>query len=481
MLQPAPHDTLGVSTPTLPSSVPWQPPQATALSSPTAPASATPPATPSSTPTPHHLPTTQYDIKAKIDYKTLSLEVNEAVIFSNKNPLPLENLLFVVEANQKPGMFTLNALHWEDDTSINTFTLTEDTILVPLKQALPPGRTATLAISYTLKLPQRQGTLGYTSRQINIADWYPVLPAYSPQSGWLVHPPHLVGEHLVYDIADYSVELQLINFPSETVIAASTPCERVGNTLTFFAQQARNFTLSISSEYKKLSRNENGVLLSAYVFSEHEQAGINALNYMADAITLFSEMFHPYPRNSLTLVEWQNQDGMEYDGLFFLNWNYFEYAPGGARSGLASMVVHETAHQWWYALVGNDPAVEPWLDEALCTYSEKLFYEQRYPELLSWWWDYRIHHYKPEGAVNKTIYEFAAYRPYVNATYLRGALFLEDLRNVMGEEAFFNLLSEYAKQYQGKLAKSQDFFDIAAEISPVSLSELTNRYFIPTP
>lgn len=481
MLQPAPQSTPNADSPEFLSPIPGQPTQATILTSPTASASETPSATLASTPSLNHSPATRYDLRAKIDYKTLSLEVDETVIFINKNPVSLENLLFVVEANRKPGAFALDSLRWEDKTSFDTFTLTEDTILIPLKQALPPGGTVTLALSYTLKLPQRQGTLGYTYRQINIADWYPFLPAYSPHSGWLTHPPHLVGEHLVYDIADYSVELELINFPPETVVAASAPCERVGNTLTFFVQQARNFTLSISSEYKKLSRNENGVLLSAYVFGEHEQAGINALNYMADAINLFSEIFHPYPHSSLSLIEWQNQDGMEYDGLFFLNWNYFEYAQGGARSGLASMVIHETAHQWWYALVGNDPAREPWLDEALCTYSEKLFYEQRYPELLSWWWDYRIHHYKPEGAINKAIYEFAAYRPYVNATYLRGALFLEDLRNVIGEEAFFNLLSEYARQYQGKLAKSQDFFDIAAEVSPVGLNELTNRYFIPTP
>jgi hypothetical protein len=31
--------------------------------------------------------------------------------------------------------------------------------------------------------------------------------------------------------------------------------------------------------------------------------------------------------------------------------------------------VHETAHQWWYALVGNDEYRHPWMDEALAQYT----------------------------------------------------------------------------------------------------------------
>ena len=33
-------------------------------------------------------------------------------------------------------------------------------------------------------------------------------------------------------------------------------------------------------------------------------------------------------------------------------------------------VVHELAHQWFYSLVGNDQARDPWLDEALASYAE---------------------------------------------------------------------------------------------------------------
>ena len=33
------------------------------------------------------------------------------------------------------------------------------------------------------------------------------------------------------------------------------------------------------------------------------------------------------------------------------------------------MTTHEVAHQWFYSLVGNDQAHDPWLDEVLATYA----------------------------------------------------------------------------------------------------------------
>ena len=37
------------------------------------------------------------------------------------------------------------------------------------------------------------------------------------------------------------------------------------------------------------------------------------------------------------------------------------------------VVHHETAHQWFYSLVGNDQALDPWLDEALATWAQAVF------------------------------------------------------------------------------------------------------------
>ena len=96
--------------------------------------------------------------------------------------------------------------------------------------------------------------------------------------------------------------------------------------------------------------------------------------------------------------------------------------------------------------MGNDQAQEPWLDEALSTYSEKLYYENLQPTGLDWWWKYRINYFSPQGWVDGSIYNPAGYRAYRDAVYLNGALFLDDLRNLIGDAPFFNFLGDYFQE-----------------------------------
>lgn len=55
--------------------------------------------------------------------------------------------------------------------------------------------------------------------------------------------------------------------------------------------------------------------------------------------------------------------GMEYPGLIFIGRDWM--AESQADS-LELMLAHETAHQWFYALVGSDQVTDAWQDEALC-------------------------------------------------------------------------------------------------------------------
>ena len=85
--------------------------------------------------------------------------------------------------------------------------------------------------------------------------------------------------------------------------------------------------------------------------------------------------------------------------------------------------------------------------KSLATYCELLFYENYYPEDVVWWWDYRVTQFHPNGAVNSTIYDYKSFRPYVNAVYLRGVLFLNDIRDQIGKENFLFVLHDYAQLY----------------------------------
>ena len=124
----------------------------------------------------------------------------------------------------------------------------------------------------------------------------------------------------------------------------------------------------------------------------------------------------------------------------------------------------------------NDQAMEPWLDEALATYSERLFYEQNYPDVNAWQ-AFRIDAYNPSGWVDTDIYHGGDFRTYANAVYLRGAEFLQALRGRLSDEVYFAFLKDYAAQMAGKLAISSDFFRILRQHTNKDISDLLSNYF----
>jgi hypothetical protein len=422
---------------------------------------------------------TQYVLSARLDYEQHHLAVTQTITYVNQTQTPLPDLLLVVEPNRGPGVFRLNHLSWADGQPIRDFTLEGARLEVPLLVPLAPGGQASLSVSFELDLPAEVGLLGYTARQINLGDWYPFLPPYRDGQGWLIHEPWVVGEHLVYGVADYQVEIRLEGPPTGLTIAASGLVDVNGSRHWYRLEGARGFAWSVSPEYIVLSETNDSVTVTSYAFPEHRTAGQAALSTTVEALALYGELFGLYPHAELAVVEAEFPDGMEYDGLYFLGSEYYAAYTADPRGYLTAIAAHETAHQWWYGLVGSDQALEPWLDEALCTYSERLFYERFYPELVDWWRGFRVTRFEPAGWVDSTIYDHVGFRLYVNAVYLRGALFMEELRNLMGDEPFFSSLWDYAGRWSRGQATAEDFFAALAEHSAADVGVLTEKYFTP--
>ncbi|NLC29359.1 MAG: M1 family metallopeptidase [Chloroflexi bacterium] len=140
---------------------------------------------------------------------------------------------------------------------------------------------------------------------------------------------------------------------------------------------------------------------------------------------------------------------------------------------------HELAHQWFYSQVGNNHALEPWLDEALATYSEVLFYEHYYPDLDQWWWDNRVYAHPHSGFVDNSIYDAGTYDNYRASVYLHGAIFLHDLRITMGDGAFMSALKSYIDQNNMGIAGKNDFLAVFQAANPdADIQAVFARYFM---
>jgi aminopeptidase N len=298
-----------------------------------------------------------------------------------------------------------------------------------------------------------------------------------PGEGWVAHRAGPFGEHLVYEMADFDVKIQLSDSNPDLVIAASAPAEIANDVYRYQFKGARNFSWSVSDQYILSTTTVDSVVVLSYYFPVNTVAGEAVLQTTAEALELYNDLFGPYSRKTLTVVEADFLDGMEYDGLYFLSKGFYNLYSGGPADYLTAIAAHETSHQWWYSAIGNDQALEPWLDEALSTYSERLFYENLHPQGLDWWWTYRIYYYEPQGWVDGSVYNPEGYRAYRDAVYLNGALFLEDLRDLIGDEPFFEFLYAYSQGYYRRIASGDDFFAMLEDYSQTDISPLVGEYF----
>jgi hypothetical protein len=437
--------------------------------------------TPSITPTPPTAPLSKYALSAELDYDSHQVMVDEQLTYVNTTASELSELLLLVEPNKYPNGFVLNSLSWENGDPISNYALNARELIISLPEILLPDQTIGINLSFQLNLPNQNAPYGYTDRQTNLGDWFPYVPPYTPGEGWLVREDAFLGEHLAYDMAEFLVEIKLARPSSanglELVIAASSTPETDGDIYRFLHTPARNFVWTVSDLYQILETQVGEVQVKSYSFPYHTQADQPALEETAKSLAVFNELFGPYPHKSLSVVEADFLDGMEYDGLVFLSHAFYDYYTGDPKSNLTIIAAHEVAHQWWYGLVGNDQALEPWLDEALSTFSEILYYEKEYPELTDWWWENRITFHDPQGWVDSTIYEADGFYPYRDAVYLRGVMFLGELRDLMGKDAFLEFLRDYLAQYRSRQASGDDFFNVLARHTSADLSGLITNYF----
>ncbi|HCF1059238.1 TPA: hypothetical protein NH760_006843, partial [Pseudomonas aeruginosa] len=195
------------------------------------------------------------------------------------------------------------------------------------------------------------------------------------------------------------------------------------------------------------------------------------------AFESYEKLFGHYLYDRLVIVQGDFPDGMEFSGMVFVSTDWFKGWSGQPNEFLTLITVHEVSHQWWYARVGNDPAMSPWLDEALSTYSEYIFIEEYFPNLKDWWWEFRVRSHTPQGYVDSTVYEFTSIREYINAVYLRGVMMLHAVRMDIGTEAFFELLRRYADVNSDKIAGATQFWSLMTP-EQIKATENTRRAFL---
>ena len=439
-------------------------------------------------------PTRRISADVAVDYESKTAHVSQRIEFLNREETALEHIILDVQANQWRDSFSLTDLAVNGQPA--TYHIELNRLQVDLAEPLASGCWLEIGLRFQLRadeirdgLRSYRGFFGYSPRQLNLGHALPTVAARLG-GGWRIHAPAGIGEQIVNAVADWEVNLRVDNAEESLQLAAPGVIAAIGDQAwSIRLPQSRDFALSLSEEFIVTEQQlTDGRTLAVFSFADAQvndrglvmDGAAHALRESVKALELFERRFGRYPYNRLVVVQGDFPDGMEFTGLVFVGSAWFYGFDGTEKNYLTLITIHEIAHQWWYARVGNDAALNPWLDEALATYSEYLYIEEYYPAEKNWWWYFRVAAYLPKGGVDSAVYEFNTPREYINAVYLRGAQMLQNLREDIGDESFFQLLRSYYVAGDSLIADSALFW---RQLTPdqQALTAATRNEFLTDP
>lgn len=430
-----------------------------------------------------------YDLDVNLDPVSGTVTGSSQVEYTNNQAVPLPELYLHLYPNaavfsqdvRRPGRLEVTAVSVEGQDVL--FTVEETLLKVTLESALQSQEQINLTLSWDLTVPDYPGRLGENDGIISLGNWYPILAVYDA-AGWHLDPYYDWGDPFYSEVGRYRVRLTLP--PSYQAVASGNLQARrqlppQKKELVWETSLVRDFAVAVSSEYESLEQKVGPTLVRS-VFPRGEQAGgRQALKSGCEALKFFNDNFGLYPYHQLTLAATGfDQGGMEYPNIVFLAREFYGQADAEI---LDYLVVHETAHQWWYGVVGNNQVTEAWLDEGLTEFSTVLFFEkvrgrgqEEAASLAGLYQAYR--QTNGDGKILRSLNEFPSELAYNALVYGKGCLLFLQLREELGEELMLTLLQEYYRRFAYRNATSEDFIRTAEEISGQNLSSFFQDWLL---
>ena len=228
------------------------------------------------------------------------------------------------------------------------------------------------------------------------------------------------------------------------------------------ALNVRDFAIVLSENFRITTTKVGETALSYYYYDDISPT--KTLDLVEESFAFYEKTFGEYPYPTYAVVQTGFCfGGMEYPCLVMVSDSL-------VKEGQARVIAHETAHQWWYGVVGSNQIEEAWQDEGLAEYSTLLFFEayEKYgftreglvKEALE---EYRSY-YDVYGSVlgradtrmSRSLKDFISDYEYKCIAYDKGVLMWDTLRKSVGEKKLLTGLRRYYSTCRFQTATPQD-------------------------
>ena len=283
-----------------------------------------------------------------------------------------------------------------------------------------------------------------------------------------------------YSTRRYTAELHLTVPIGFNVVAGGTAQAPVpsGDKMLFsFAFEKPQFPGSLAVvPWQPQVVSAEGLSMKVYFSAAHQAMAQSYGEAAARIVNFFSSKFGPPPVANLSLVEMDDRSLGGYAGpeVVFLA----ARAIGGSVN--IPLLAQEIAQQWWRGLVSPATQADLWIDHGLATYAAALYLENlNGVEALT----ERVRQMSIGALTHDTLPIRAAGRladfslQAHSLLYEKAAVVMHMLRWVVGDDAFFSTLKQFADQYAFQSATTEDFQKLASRISAQNLGPFFLQWF----
>ena len=384
-----------------------------------------------------------YDARMTLDFGSRALAVVSEARITNTSSASIDR----VELNTIAAR--LGSMHLAyvvvDGRTVGA-TVDDQTIVVPLGGVLAVGATTTIRLRYTATLrTSLSGSSWLFTKANGIVDAYRWLPWVSrriafdrPNSGDPFETP--VSPFVRYTVI------------TDRPLVVATTGDRVyrspdRRTQTFEARDVRDVTVTAAPDFHTRERTVGGTLIRTYYRSAANATAI--MDAAASALTRLQARLGDYPYPTFKVVQSAGGYAMESPRLIWIPY-------GTASVNVRYQVTHETAHQWFYGLVGNDQAKQPYADEAAADFVAR--------DLLG----IRRASHCSTGRLDLDIYHYSD-ACYYERVYIQGGNLLDAARDRMGSTAFWAALKGYVTTHRYGISTTRTLLDALDAATPKDL------------
>ncbi|MFY7708070.1 MAG: M1 family metallopeptidase [Flavobacteriales bacterium] len=398
----------------------------------------------------------------------------------------------------------------------------EDIAKINISKPILPGEKVVFKTPFRVKLPSGSiSRLGHIEQSYQITQWYPK-PSVYDRDGW--HPiPYLTqgefySEFGKFDVsitlpANYTVgatgdlqtasEIERLNKLAEAALPEALnnqfpPSDAEMKTLRYIQSNVHDFGWFADKRWivrkgSVVLPNTNHEVTTWAMFTPlNAKQWEKGVEYINDGLYHYSLWAGDYPYNQCTAVDGTISagGGMEYPNVTVIG-------NSGNDFQLATVIIHEVGHNWFYGILGSNERSNGWMDEGINSFLETLTMEWKYQDakiyngILEEKVGQKLNLEKyPLNYQNEVMYNFAARygkdQPiqthsadftgmnYGSIMYKKTGLSFNYLRNYLGDDLFKECMHAYFEKWKFKHPGPDDIQQIFEETAKRNLDWFFN-------